>query len=448
MSEIEKADKLNEVIDEWNASGKYPEEYLDDKTKLLFTKIKRSREAAEPSDAVKNAVWQSIHSRPKKNFIKSKLVFAFSAIALLLIFSMWVAPFGTKQASAKEIFKKTQNAIANVPSFQSTSIKVVKDDNGQLLYQKKIHQWYQRPNHYREEMVTEKSKSKALPDTTVTVFDGHNRWIYDKQKQVVNVSRNKETPSPVFGGQTIEAIMKRANNGFHVKLVKTEMIAGRKAYVIEMEPKDKSTVSPELNGKQKLWIDQRTYLPLKREQYAPNGNLIESITVTNIDYKPNFTKGLFTFKKPLDAKIGKKGNPSEQNAPINEQGHLSLSEINKKATFSLMVAKGNLKMLNANPVFKIGTEQINNVTLKYETSDHHTVTLFETKAKGFVDHLPDPLKNGEVIEWKGQKRTLLINKQNDEKSLWWVQDGTYISLKSKDLTKKQIVDLAKSVKQH
>lgn len=453
MNEKEQANRLSDTIDEMNNVGKLPKKNIDSETESLLEDIQFLHVTSSPDPHVKQEIWQSIdrstnYNKKNKLFKKPKFLLTISVLAIALIFAFVTNPFNNNEAKAKEILIQTQKTLSHVPSFQSTMKKVVRKTSGDLIYQQNIQQWYQSPNQYRKETVTHQNKSNEVPIHRITVFNGHQRWIYNPKKNVVDISNNTSIPSPVFGGQSLASILNHAEKDFKVKLLKNGFLAGRKVYVIQLKSKHQSASSPELNGMKKFWIDQKTYLPLKTEQYAPNGNLIESETVININYQPKFNEKLFQFDSPPGVKLGNKMQPSKNKKPnITEEKQLTLSEISKKTNFTLLIAKDG-KLLNAKPVLKSGTQMINNVTLDYETAQSKSFTLFETKAKGFVNDLPSALKNGKSVQINKLKGTTILNDQAGTTTIWWVNNGTYISLKSSDLTSKTLINIAKTVNKY
>jgi len=84
---------------------------------------------------------------------------------------------------------------------------------------------------------------------------------------------------------------------FRTALAGIETVAGRKAYRIRIS---RPGQPPALV--RQYWIDKDTYLELKSEQYGDGGVLTSSMTMTRVNFHPDYPPGAFDFQPPPNVK--------------------------------------------------------------------------------------------------------------------------------------------------
>jgi outer membrane lipoprotein-sorting protein len=154
------------------------------------------------------------------------------------------------------------------------------------------------------------------------VSSGTTQWEYFPKR---NSATQRPLPSSADRRKRdLENLALIARN-FLPTVVGTEVIAGRKAYRIRIDrPGNPPTIV------RQYWIDTHTYLELKSEHYVRPGPPTGSVTLTRVNYAPEYTAGVFSFQPPSGVKVRTPGGPGFW-------GTLSAAE--KEAGFSAILPK-------------------------------------------------------------------------------------------------------------
>ncbi len=126
----------------------------------------------------------------------------------------------------------------------------------------------------------------------VEVCDGHQRWEYYPTTQRLIISR--VPPVPALHQRQLAAL-RATQQHLQAEYQGEEKVAGRTAYKIWITGSDGRPL-------RRLWIDKHTFVKLKIHRFDPRGQLIYSAYFTKIDYHPNFSADLFTFRPPPKAR--------------------------------------------------------------------------------------------------------------------------------------------------
>jgi len=101
--------------------------------------------------------------------------------------------------------------------------------------------------------------------------------IIDDGEKIIRLNRRNRTiviSEIPFPQDDISLLL----SNYEVILTGSEEIAGRSTQILEVKPGKTS------NPSKKLWLDKETFLPLKKEHYNSDGNLITLTFYTEIDY--------------------------------------------------------------------------------------------------------------------------------------------------------------------
>ena len=150
--------------------------------------------------------------------------------------------------------------------------------------------------------------------------------IIDNGKERIEYTpvNNKMDKLPSFVSPKIEKIKQKALevmlNNFEISRLSREVMRGREVYVISLNPR--YSIGPLL----KLWIDRKTYLPLKKEKYKPDGRLSSLLCYVEAKFGEHFPREIFYSKLPKIA----------ANEKIEQDlFYYSREEIKKRANFPL-----------------------------------------------------------------------------------------------------------------
>lgn len=106
-------------------------------------------------------------------------------------------------------------------------------------------------------------------------------WIYTPSTdRIVQISGSMLRQSVMGSDLSYEDMMddRTLEDIYTEKEVGTEVIDGRKTIILELSAK----VSDVAYQKQKIWVDEERYVPLKQELYAKSGQLLKKIEFKNI----------------------------------------------------------------------------------------------------------------------------------------------------------------------
>lgn len=201
--------------------------------------------------------------------------YAATAVMILVLVSAWIlssrsARFGAGTPSMADI-KQIVTAPARVTYTADGDTSVC--FNGRRVASD-LRVYHKAPNRHRIEYISGPLKG------VVVVDDGTRTWRLDpKCKSVMSADASRS-----------ESQLSLLVRNYSIRRIGTETIAGRKAKALEV--RSKSAV------RKRLWIDGRTAIVLKSEEYAPDGKLISSTTYKSIDYKAPVKDSLF--RRPRD----------------------------------------------------------------------------------------------------------------------------------------------------
>lgn len=275
-----------------------------------------------------------------------------------------------------------------------------------------IKSWYEKDTHKNRMEVYQKGKKDS-----VYIFDGETTYYYDvKSKEVLTISgADFMQESDAFFAQRAMDTLVTLQKTHKINILGEEKVAKRQTYKIKAEPKKEGTLYQE----QQLWIDQKTWLPLKLE--ASMGDINVKYEVTMIDYSPKFNEKLFVLKVPKDVVFKKlEDTMSYQDVTLEEA---------KKAIGHPFLYLPNEASISMEKVEKfamtIDGEKITEISIYYfkNNAPYFTMTFFEK-----TEELGEPLGLKEVTV-RGKEGEMM---DDQIRNLSWVEEELVYSIDFED----------------
>jgi outer membrane lipoprotein-sorting protein len=119
----------------------------------------------------------------------------------------------------------------------------------------------------------------------------------------------KRAPNPFEYGLTVG--MRELLKTFNMRIVGDETVDGQEATILELMPKPPAPGEPEQMGFKKIvfWINKKSSLPVRVQQYKSRGEVIETYTLANLDVNPAVNPKLFEYEKPKNFEEHEYGTP-------------------------------------------------------------------------------------------------------------------------------------------
>jgi outer membrane lipoprotein-sorting protein len=188
-------------------------------------------------------------------------------------------------------------------------------------------------------------------------------------------------------------------------------ILGRPVYVISLFPKHPD------NRRRKVWIDKKTYLPLKEEDYNSRGELISSSFFTEIHFNLRFSKEKFYGDFPRRPRKG---------AFSSQERFLSLKDL-----------KGKIRFPVSFPHYLPPGYEFQEAVLLFEG---RAVKLTYTNGLGVIC-LSQTSPN---IKLRGYPKTIFKDSEGAHPLVWTKRGRTFV-LRA-DISRKELIKIAQSVK--
>lgn len=106
-------------------------------------------------------------------------------------------------------------------------------------------------------------------------------WIYSPSTdRTIQLSGHMLRQSVMGSDMSYEDAMedRRLNRMYNAKVTGEESIDNRKVWVMELNAKVENVTYE----KQKMWVDQERFVPLKQEMYAKSGQLLKRVILENV----------------------------------------------------------------------------------------------------------------------------------------------------------------------
>lgn len=235
-------------------------------------------------------------------------------------------------ASAQSLFDQSQQAALTSVSSGAQSYHLVatsESPKGAI----RSETWFQDPTHVRAETTT--------PDgeTSGTLLAGTDLWLW-RAGRAVHAAGSSSWNS-AFGTQPgtesgsgqaslADVLGSFAISGCQAAHQQGEAtVAGRKAYVIAVEPMSSTCSNSKLRGGGSIqaqgqgtpivwaqgtltvWIDEQTALPLRTESRDQEGNVLFTYAVSELTVDPSFPAGTFSFEPSASTVVTEVSSPEQ-----------------------------------------------------------------------------------------------------------------------------------------
>ena len=162
--------------------------------------------------------------------------------------------------------------------------------NGQKVagYQQKV---YRAPGNRERVVIVHPPKQRGRLEAS----DGRTRWEYypaDNRVVVSSVSPLSDLQQSRLGA------LRASRRQLRAEYLGDSMVAGRGAYIIRINDQRGRPL-------RQLWIDEQTFVRLKKQRFGPGDQVADSTYFTTIDYRATFATDLFTFKPPANCRLSR-----------------------------------------------------------------------------------------------------------------------------------------------
>lgn len=107
-------------------------------------------------------------------------------------------------------------------------------------------------------------------------------WLYFPRPKKSLLIKNNMLQQSIMGSDfSYEDIaeLRSLLEDYNARVIGTELIDEKNTYVLELVARDQSIIS---YPKRKIWIDRRTYIPIRSEYYTQSGKLLKTLIMRDI----------------------------------------------------------------------------------------------------------------------------------------------------------------------
>jgi len=142
------------------------------------------------------------------------------------------------------------------------------------------------------------------PRNEINVIDGKYIWIYhlkEKQVEKYEISGDMDSPQEMdIFGLGYEYTTEKVKENYNITLLDDISTKEEALYHIELIPKD--TFDSEYD-RILLWIREGLWLPVQYQMFESNGEIMNTIELTNIQINPDIPDKIFILDLPDDVEI-------------------------------------------------------------------------------------------------------------------------------------------------
>jgi outer membrane lipoprotein-sorting protein len=223
----------------------------------------------------------------RKRIIDSAFQAATAGWLVLAVAALVAFPAGAHAESPLTILKRSVRADGRVS--YSAKIEIGIYENGRQTGTRTQKVIKDSGNRRRVESLSDQGGG-------VIVSDGRTEWEYRPKRKLV-----KQRELPVLEDaqrwrlQALDAVARTLNPAYEG----TATVAGRQCYVIALKPPDGSRT------RKRVWVDCVNHTELKANRYGPEGGILGTWTVTEIQFDPDLDPALFQFSPPEGCRVDK-----------------------------------------------------------------------------------------------------------------------------------------------
>ena len=394
-------------------------------------------------------LWERVSKRlakPRRPSLSLRLMerrYLFAAVAAAAVLAVFFALTRpglqpTETVSAQEILERLQGVTSPL-AVGVHSYEAFLETKGGF----KRHVWFKSPDKFRQESY---HVDPANPESGhLFVTDGLTAWDYVPLYNSVTI---READPELLPNQPPTSGLAETLGGgkyYIATLLGTEMVAGRQAYSLELQPTFTRAVSssdPYKNeGLVKWWLDKETLFELRYEQYTTEGELYDYRSCTNIQYNIEFPDDLFTFQIPPATTVID-DRPQVMPTPTLEGEDMGAS-IQSQVNFTFFVPTYLPRDLAQKPEVDIyGPSPQVELFYRSLREEEMWLRIIETNAANVSSKW-----RGEIVDVAGVEGRLEIGDGRDyPNTLAFIKEGTYIALWSLRLPPEELLKVAGSMK--
>ncbi len=116
--------------------------------------------------------------------------------------------------------------------------------------------------------------SPPLLAGVILIQDGPDMWKYHPRE-------DEWEPVRFHGSLPVDVVNQRVFENYDIRLVGTDKIAGRQAYVVQAIPKRRGEPA------RRLWIDNEHYLIIGTQVESPSGSIVNSSRYLSVEFDPD-----------------------------------------------------------------------------------------------------------------------------------------------------------------
>ncbi len=245
--------------------------------------------------------------RPRLAPVLMPLLIAGVMVALLAVGAMsWLAQ--PAPVGAAEILARSEQAASapGVKSFHGVHSSRFRNEASEPFSESHSESWYLAPDKSRSE--GRASGHNGGEETSLFLLDGNIIWLYLSEYNAV-IMKDRDTTIPVFGSSDLQSLTGRGwlKDWYEPKLLGTDEVLGRKAYVLEftLKPEDQwpPNSRPSNIARMKSWIDQQAYFHLKTEGWDAEGNELYQGGYVSFQIDAPLDHSIFSFAPPTGAQV-------------------------------------------------------------------------------------------------------------------------------------------------
>lgn len=337
-------------------------------------------------------------------------------ISIIIIFSM-ILFTGCVDMSAEQIAKEVQEKYESIEDYRGTVITSTSFE-GQSMQMEADFMYKMPENKFKQEIKTGKEAG------SIVVSNGKTMWSYYPRNNEVVVMEllEIEEPGQVAFGDLIQDMLEKND----VKLLGSDKIDGRNTQILEVVPRNNDMI---FAMKQKMWIDEETWMPLRIEIFDNEDKMITSMEYRNVEFNTGIPDSEFEFEIPVGAKV--------INQDLQLPQEMTLDEAKQEVDFAV-AEPGYLPegyILDRVTISKINN--IQSVSITYNQDDE-ILFIHESNRD-----MPDQKEGTESVKINDIDAAYMDTYFG--KSLSWTWGNTAISINGR-ISKEELIKVAESMK--
>ena len=285
--------------------------------------------------------------QPRKRWLYGMASVAAAAALIITLNTVGVGPF-----SKTNMVYAMEKAFKGVKAYHGILQVVETNAEGKSTTQAKLEVWADKEGRYYVKGL------EGVQKDLITVNDGQNKWqIQPKEKEVEIFTAFPDPYSFTFEiGKEIEYM----KDALETKVIGEDIVAGRKAVIIEVTPQGGSTY--------RIWIDKETKMPLQK-QSAMEYSLQYTVNYIDISFEEVVPRELLVYSVPKGFK--EININSEQVVSTMEEAKGIVGFTPKSPqNMPLLFTQDNIVVMNNEKIVKIN----------YVSKDNKKVVIIQKKA--------------------------------------------------------------------